>query len=109
MNDNFMPENLMPRSEPPEHRCEFEIAVNTDTNEVIAWCECDMIIEAEEITRILNEHETLKRATDTLSAEDAMTVSFFIVPQGNMEDRLQARLRDYARILGGEDETNETK
>jgi len=60
------------------------------------------ILEEEEILRRLNEWEDLqkcKRATEALSAEEALDW----VNLG-FNHALKTQLREYARILGGQDE-----
>ena len=68
---------------------------------------CDEeITSTDEIERILNEHSTLKRATDVLSAEDAISIATKL--RGTFP-KLANMMYKFARILsptdGGEDET----
>ena len=59
----------------------------------------------EECETRLNEHETLKRATEALSAEDATQILGYIA-RNYGPGSYRAVLRAYADILGGKDETS---
>ena len=58
----------------------------------------------EEIERILNDYDRLKRATDSLTAEDASLWSCHIVEWPPLyENECAAALANYARILSEEE------
>ena len=60
---------------------------------------CKEEMELDEVLRRLNKYETLKRATDAFSVDDAIYINDLLdvgVGRSNALD-------EYARILGGED------
>ena len=73
---------------------------------------CDAILMETEVASRLNEYETLKKATERLSAEDAKSLShdlqvvkafapFDDEEQAVFIDTITVALRDYADILEG--------
>ena len=109
-----------------EHRCEWLMGTRAKgewyIHEPVARCankNCNILLSPKEIERILNEYETLKRATDVLSAEDAEWASGFIRSATNnhsLEQRydgnhyyLSDTIRNYANILSPTDDISSTK
>ena len=96
-----------------EHRCEWRM-IRDWTGGIVAKCDvigCDKTKRLMEVNRILNEHETLKRATDVLSAEDAGAAagdSYMENEYGNRPYWVD-KLLDYARILSPTDDISSTK
>ena len=108
-----------------EHRCEWLMGTRAKgewyIHEPVARCadkNCDILLNPDEIERILNDHSTLKRATDVLSAEDANTIARgletlagFYPFNENKENIIEFSntMDDYARILSPTDDISSTK
>ena len=83
-----------------QHECKWipkVVFTKHGDGKVQAWCRsCPNIIDGESIKFRLNEYETLKRATEALTAEDAKSSSDIL---SDFSERLAECQKAYADIL----------
>ena len=90
-----------------EHVHEWELTM-TDKGKIVAYCNnqserpCVYLLDTDELNGRLNEHETLKAATERLSAEDARrTESCLSRVKGSVGYDMGQKQLAYANILEG--------
>ena len=83
-----------------EHVCEWEYAWVDSPAHHVFCCRCGEFLDDDDVEARLNEYETLKAATERLSAEDARRLGDIVEDDGMDGEPLFA----YANILEGKDE-----